>query len=72
MHSRFKQNYLCKIKSVPYLFFPQPPDPSTVRPQRVLEEAMAKIASQWGKGGMDYVYACSQLKAIRQDLVVRE
>lgn len=62
-------------RTLPYLYvhiFSQPPDPATVRPQGVLEEAMAKIASQWGKGGMDYVYACSQLKAIRQDLVVRQ
>lgn len=49
---------------------PQPPDPATVRPQAVLEEAMQKISSSWTKGGIDYVFACSQLKAIRQDLVV--
>lgn len=54
-----------------YLRLTQPPDPATVRPQLVLEEAMAKISGQWVKGGMDYVYACSQLKAIRQDLVVQ-
>lgn len=51
---------------------PQPPDPATVRPQVVLEEAMEKISGKWARGGMDdYIYACSQLKAIRQDLVVR-
>lgn len=49
---------------------PQPPDPATVRPQAVLEEAMQKISTSWAKGGIDYVFACSQLKAIRQDLVV--
>lgn len=49
----------------------QPPDPATVRPQPVLEEAMRLVSNNWAKGGMDYVYACSQLKAIRQDLVVR-
>ncbi|CAM9168624.1 unnamed protein product [Ascophyllum nodosum] len=54
-----------------YFRLTQPPDPATVRPQPILELAMAKISGEWAKGGMDYVYACSQLKAIRQDLVVQ-
>lgn len=51
----------------------QPPDPATVRPLEVLKEALDQLLNKWTKGGigMDYVYACSQLKAIRQDLVVR-
>lgn len=32
---------------------------------------MKQVSTKWAKAGMDYVYACSQLKAIRQDLVVR-
>ncbi|CAM9244764.1 unnamed protein product [Laminaria digitata] len=54
-----------------YLRLTQPPDPATVRPQAVLEDAMQNILEKWAKGGMDYIYACSQLKAIRQDLVVQ-
>lgn len=49
----------------------QPPDAATVRPQAVLEEAMKQLVGRWTRGEVDYVYACSQLKAIRQDLVVR-
>ncbi|CAN0450782.1 unnamed protein product, partial [Ectocarpus sp. 8 AP-2014] len=29
------------------------------------------ISAKWAKGGLDYIYACSQLKAIRQDCVVQ-
>lgn len=54
-----------------YFSCPQPPDPATVRPQAVLQDAMQNISEKWAKGGMDYIYACSQLKAIRQDIVVR-
>lgn len=49
----------------------QPPDPATVRPQAVLEMAMEQVSRNWVQGELDYVYTCSQLKAIRQDLVVR-
>lgn len=49
----------------------QPPDPASVRPQSVLEKSLEKISGKWAKGGMDYVHACSQLKAVRQDCVVQ-
>lgn len=49
----------------------QPPDPASVRPQPILEQSLEKISAQWAKGGMDYVHACSQLKAVRQDCVVQ-
>ncbi|CAM9647826.1 unnamed protein product [Hapterophycus canaliculatus] len=54
-----------------YLRLTQPPDPASVRPQPILERSLEKISAKWAKGGMDYVYACSQLKAIRQDCVVQ-
>ncbi|CAN0433393.1 unnamed protein product [Ectocarpus sp. 12 AP-2014] len=54
-----------------YLRLTQPPDPASVRPQYILEKSLENISAKWAKGGLDYIYACSQLKAIRQDCVVQ-
>ncbi|CAM9314155.1 unnamed protein product [Discosporangium mesarthrocarpum] len=54
-----------------YLRLTQAPDPSTVRPQHVLEKAIELLQAKWGRHEVDYIYTCSQLKAIRQDLVVQ-
>mmetsp|Transcript_15079 Transcript_15079/g.22449 ORF Transcript_15079/g.22449 Transcript_15079/m.22449 type:complete len:359 (-) Transcript_15079:36-1112(-) len=58
------------------------PDPSTVRPSLVLKKALERLISIWNRRGttdpetnlpvkVDYLYMCSQLKAIRQDLTVQ-
>lgn len=49
----------------------QAPDPSTVRPKAVLERALARLQERWSNKEADYLYICSQLKAIRQDLTVQ-
>lgn len=47
------------------------PDPSTVRPKPVLERALARLQERWSNKEVEYLYMCSQLKAIRQDLTVQ-
>jgi len=54
----------------PYLRLTQPPDPSTVRPQPVLENSLEMLLSKW-KDSTDYVHTCEQFKSIRQDMTVQ-
>ena len=54
-----------------YLRLTSPPHPSTVRPEPVLHKALELVKSKWKKGDHDYIYACSQLKSIRQDCTVQ-
>ncbi|VFQ62895.1 unnamed protein product [Cuscuta campestris] len=50
-----------------YLRLTSAPDPSTVRPEEVLEKALLMVQSS----PKNYLYKCDQLKSIRQDLTVQ-
>ncbi|XVF75446.1 hypothetical protein PTKIN_Ptkin13bG0189600 [Pterospermum kingtungense] len=50
-----------------YLRLTSAPDPSTVRPEEVLEKAVSLVQSSQ----KNYLYKCDQLKSIRQDLTVQ-
>ncbi|CAH0488426.1 unnamed protein product [Peronospora farinosa] len=61
----------CQTIEKEYLRLTSPPHPSTVRPEPVLRKALDLVKSKWAKGNHDYIYACSQLKSIRQDCTVQ-
>ena len=65
INSFLKYNNNIEVSEV----FLQTPDPSTVRPVDVLTKSMELIKNHW-KDKQDYVYACEQLKSVRQDLMV--
>ncbi|KAJ4979768.1 hypothetical protein NE237_010548 [Protea cynaroides] len=50
-----------------YLRLTSAPDPTTVRPEEVLEKALQVVLSSQ----KNYLYKCDQLKSIRQDLTVQ-
>ncbi|KAK4790458.1 hypothetical protein SAY86_017762 [Trapa natans] len=50
-----------------YLRLTSAPDPATVRPEDVLEKALAMVQISQ----KNYLYKCDQLKSIRQDLTVQ-
>ncbi|XWS07862.1 hypothetical protein CRYUN_Cryun41cG0029300 [Craigia yunnanensis] len=50
-----------------YLRLTSAPDPSTVRPEEVLEKALSMVQNS----PKNYLYKCDQLKSIRQDLTVQ-
>ncbi|ESQ52613.1 hypothetical protein EUTSA_v10016180mg [Eutrema salsugineum] len=50
-----------------YLRLTSAPDPSTVRPEDVLEKALLMVQDSQ----KNYLYKCDQLKSIRQDLTVQ-
>ncbi|XP_012073414.1 SAC3 family protein A isoform X2 [Jatropha curcas] len=50
-----------------YLRLTSAPDPSTVRPEEVLERALHMVQNSQ----KNYLYKCDQLKSIRQDLTVQ-
>ena len=54
-----------------YLRLTSAPHPSVVRPESVLWKALKLIKDKWADDIVDYVYMCSQLKSIRQDLTVQ-
>jgi len=47
------------------------PDPGTIRPEKILKEALSRLMKFWKKREKEYSYMCDQLKAMRQDLTVQ-
>ncbi len=59
----------CKALEKGYIRLTAPPDPSTVRPERILRKALANIVGKLSKE--NYAWCSDQLKAIRSDLLVQ-
>ncbi|KAF2725913.1 hypothetical protein K431DRAFT_317343 [Polychaeton citri CBS 116435] len=60
----------CQKVEKSYFRLTSAPKPEDVRPLPVLEQALQAVRKKWKKEH-SYVYACDQLKAIRQDLTVQ-
>jgi hypothetical protein len=61
----------CRKIEKDYFRLTSAPDPATVRPESVLKLALAQIKDKWASKTSEYLYICSQLKAIRQDVLVQ-
>ena len=53
----------------PYLRLTSAPDPKTVRPLPILEQALELLKKKW-RSEQNYAYICDQFKSMRQDLTV--
>ena len=69
----------CTVLEKEYLRLTAPPRAELVRPEPILKEHLANLKALWlkpekkrgGGGKLDYVWFCSQFKALRQDLTVQ-
>lgn len=61
----------CQTLEKEYLRLTAPPKARMVRPQPVLEKHLRNLQKMYRKGDRDYVWFCSQFKAMRQDLTVQ-
>jgi SAC3 family protein LENG8/THP3 len=61
----------CENLEKDYFRLTSQPDPATVRPERVLREAVEAVRKKWEKKTVSYEWANNQLKAIRQDITVQ-
>jgi SAC3 family protein LENG8/THP3 len=53
-----------------YLRLTSAPDPSTVRPLKILKQTLELLKKKWKKE-QNYTYICDQFKSLRQDLTVQ-
>mgnify|MGYP001326063877 CR=1 FL=1 len=60
----------CQDVDKGYLRLTEAADPALIRPLPVLKQALDKVKAKYLEEE-DYVYACDQLKSIRQDLTVQ-
>ncbi|KAF2864373.1 hypothetical protein K470DRAFT_279633 [Piedraia hortae CBS 480.64] len=60
----------CQNLEKQYFRLTEPPPASSVRPQAVLEKSLVHVVNLW-KQDHNYLFACDQLKSIRQDLTVQ-
>ena len=69
----------CTVLEKEYLRLTAPPRAELVRPEAILKEHLTNLKKLWlkpekergGGGKRDYVWFCSQFKALRQDLTVQ-
>jgi len=69
----------CTVLEKDYLRLTSPPRAELVRSKHILEKHLSNLKKLWGKaekdrggnGKRDYLWFCSQLKAMRQDLTVQ-
>lgn len=61
----------CEVLEKRYLRLTADPEPSLVRPERILVQSLAMVKQKWQTKAKDWEWTCDQLKAIRQDLRVQ-
>ncbi|CAI2185911.1 514_t:CDS:10 [Funneliformis geosporum] len=60
----------CQNLEKSYLRLTSAPDPSTVRPKRILKKTLEFLKERWVREE-NYTYICDQFKSLRQDLTVQ-
>lgn len=61
----------CTVVEKSYFRLTSAPDPSEVRPETVLNEALTMLKSKWENKRSDYKYIDDQFRSLRQDLTVQ-
>lgn len=61
----------CSNLEKEYFRLTSPPLSNSVRPEHILKKSLQLMKQKWDNDDADYLYICSQLKSIRQDLTVQ-